>query len=102
MGSGAGATININNVLGTAFAAAGVQVGDIRCEEVGACNGLTINAGFGIVLPAFADCQKPNSCTGCTLCEYTGQCRPCEQQYIPAPWNPMPIAQPIAPIAYPI
>ena len=54
-----GATITINGAY--------VEINDIRCEVMGACNNLKI-IGQGIdIYQLNMDCQQPGSCNGCTV-----------------------------------
>lgn len=53
-----GVTININGF---------VDLQDIRCEKVGSCTGLTINAPQVDLYGVNMDCQHPGSCMQCSM-----------------------------------
>eukprot|EP00493_Phyllostaurus_siculus_P000324 UN00326 len=56
-----GAVIKIN-------AMSQIEVEQIRCEEYGSCNGLTIEAGMAVDLSSLnVECSTPGACFGCTI-----------------------------------
>jgi len=74
--SGAGVTININNVFGVYGAF--VELNDVRCQEFGSCAGLKIVAGTGIdIWSTSFDCQVAGACQGCEVTQ-NGVTQSCE------------------------